>query len=41
MAALQDAVRAMRLIRANADAWGAVPSAIAACPESVTGRYLR
>ena len=37
MAALQDAVRAMRLIRANADAWGAVPSAIAVCGFSAGG----
>lgn len=37
LAALEDAVRAMRLIRGNAAAWGVEPSAIAACGFSAGG----
>lgn len=36
-APVQDAVRAMRLIRANAAAWGVAPDAIAACGFSAGG----
>ena len=37
MAALEDAVRAMRLIRGNAAAWGVQPDAVAACGFSAGG----